>query len=912
MSQKLIRLPQPPLLDFTKLKNSDEVRVIIQNTQHKFATDADPSGTDDIKQPIFGHRVYINNKEFSNSSFGLPFIRFGQGSSPIITYENQTLFTFNIHYHGLNTVGGIDGTSMETVIGPSTLLGPKVTFRFPKITNNQSLLWIHTHNMFVSMELIYGGLLGLLEIVDKPTKWLTEDFEYSDNHLLLTAMDMDLSNTGTQTFANLSMDENRSNFAVINGVSVVNWYSDQTVPFVNTLYHESSKNLVKIDILNCSLNWRVFHIGVCDDNHNIKSFYQIQTDSGLINPIELRMAYIPTGSRIAILVDLNQFKHKSVNVFFYNYDLTEVLGSSPTFPNQPNNRSLTAVVPDQVNLNNPTPYPTPIPDPTQQNPQGLYTALNYPTVNSIGQTSQILENGTIPTPNRKIKIFMKMKYKNKHKHKNLSLEEIFSKIRKTIFGMDNYEKYKSLLKTPNFEYDSKFNYLSFLNPDYYYNLPKFDIPSPQRNIIMFFEQNTNSIQGSNPNGTTEYVDDANRIMADLWNSHELDLNWALEQYNKSPNNYQPPILPSSKFTIYKTNDNYSNTTMISNDTLTIQIFNDNIAYGDTKTIPLTTVTVVFPPSNLINLQEWVNLVNTTFSKTLVDINGESNNLNNLITIDWSFFPYALNFSYQKTTYIKSAIIKTKNNSNYCIRFLGRWPLLQFFGKPLVGNTLNPINETTNQSKKIQMDQTQSICSGCCKQNKSKSMVPIKNYSQYIKCDEFSIFGIRDADIQQFFPFYATTDGEIQLPIACMKRGGELIIQSTQTYIGLYDGFLNDNLKSFSTKLKSTEQWIYTNGDDADAHALHFHLTSGYVSPQSNLNSPGLVSEKRLSNQLLYARDIYQVGPQETIAFNVTWPHYPSNQTSKSPILKGIGGVVHCHFMPHTDANSMIIQYFVEY
>ena len=26
---------------------------------------------------------------------------------------------------------------------------------------------------------------------------------------------------------------------------------------------------------------------------------------------------------------------------------------------------------------------------------------------------------------------------------------------------------------------------------------------------------------------------------------------------------------------------------------------------------------------------------------------------------------------------------------------------------------------------------------------------------------------------------------------------------------------------------------------------------------------------------------------------------------------GIGGVIHCHFLQHNDANSMIIQYFVE-
>lgn len=79
----------------------------------------------------------------------------------------------------------------------------------------------------------------------------------------------------------------------------------------------------------------------------------------------------------------------------------------------------------------------------------------------------------------------------------------------------------------------------------------------------------------------------------------------------------------------------------------------------------------------------------------------------------------------------------------------------------------------------------------------------------------------------------------------MKRDGELIISPDQTYVGLYDGYLNDNLNSFSVKLKSTEVWNYINGDNTDAHSLHFHLTSGFSTPQSPNNSPGLLTCKRV-------------------------------------------------------------------
>jgi hypothetical protein len=62
---------------------------------------------------------------------------------------------------------------------------------------------------------------------------------------------------------------------------------------------------------------------------------------------------------------------------------------------------------------------------------------------------------------------------------------------------------------------------------------------------------------------------------------------------------------------------------------------------------------------------------------------------------------------------------------------------------------------------------------------------------------------------------------------------------------------------------------------------------------------------------LYSRDIYQIGPQQTVGFYLTWPYYPSNAKTSSPNIKGVGGVIHCHFLPHNDTNSMIIQYYVD-
>ena len=166
---KFVRLHQPKLVDFSKISPFDDVRIIITASRHKFATDAAPSGTDEMKEPIFGSKVLINGEAYTESTFGLPFLSFPQGSKPKITYEMATRFTTNIHYHGANVTGDVDGVSSELIFGHSTMLGPVTTVQFPEITNNQTLLWFHSHIMFISIELIAGGIFGVLQITDKIT-----------------------------------------------------------------------------------------------------------------------------------------------------------------------------------------------------------------------------------------------------------------------------------------------------------------------------------------------------------------------------------------------------------------------------------------------------------------------------------------------------------------------------------------------------------------------------------------------------------------------------------------------------------------------------------------------------------------------------------------------------------------------
>ena len=840
------KLNQPKLLDFSKLNITDDVLIIILNTNHKFSSNSKKSGINIEKNPIFGSIVYINNSKFLELDYGLPFMCFKKGSNPKLTFRNKTDFTFNIHYHGLNTPPNVDGVNSIVQFGYSTTFGRDITINFSIITNNQGLFWYHAHNAFISMELIQSGLVGLFIIIDDVTDFL-EYFKYDDNHLMLIANDLDLNENGILTSNNLIVDENRSCFTAINGISGLNWYSNKKDCFVNKLYHNVKRNLIKIDILNGSLNWRVYYLGVSDKHNKIKFFHFIQTDSGLLNPKKVNILPIFVASRVSILIDLNDFDDKKAYLFFYDYDLTEIVdfsyednkffGISPNFDNP-----------------NSTPYPTPIPDKSDLNQQDLNSELSYPILNIIEQKKSELINGELVVKNKNFKIFLKLKYTKDHSPDDLNY--FLKKIRKTVFG-SNYYLYKNQIENNDFELTFP-NYLSFLNKNYFYNLPNITNSIPHRNILLFFESDLNKL--------SEYCNEANRILVDLWNSDELDLAQAIYQYNLSDCDYRPKSLPSSKFRIMKSNEKFSNITMMSNDTLNIYIYNHEIIYGISYTDFLINLQIIFPETDDLNIVEWIDLVNTKFRETTVF----ESSLFDLIELSWSFFPYIYQYLNGEIVTIKTAVIKIINKSNYFFDFKAKWPLLQFFGKSLTGGELDlSIIDNTDIDPLI-----------------------------FIPCDEKKIYGINDVFIQQVFPQYSTNDPDLQLPITCMKRSGQLILSPNSIYKGLFDGFCNDNYNSFTVKKDSTEKWIYNNGDTTDSHPFHFHNTSGYI---ANYNK-----------NLLYSRDIYLIGPQQKIEFYLTWKNYSSLNNSISPFInKNIGYVAHCHFLLHNDSNSMMLQYFID-
>jgi hypothetical protein len=99
------------------------------------------------------------------------------------------------------------------------------------------------------------------------------------------------------------------------------------------------------------------------------------------------------------------------------------------------------------------------------------------------------------------------------------------------------------------------------------------------------------------------------------------------------------------------------------------------------------VTITLPPTEPrvnLNIEQWINLLNNSLITTNINLNGQIISAYNILSFDWSFFPYGINLANGTIKYLKSAVIKTINNSNYFIRILGRWPILQMMGKTLMG------------------------------------------------------------------------------------------------------------------------------------------------------------------------------------------------------------------------------------
>lgn len=977
-------LPIPKLLDLTRHQGNDTGHVTFNYSQHNFSPNdptSSPSGTsyncyDDVVStpptntvfPIFGTSYYVqkacSDKKYDEtiSTYGMPFFKFKRGLPVNIELTNATGFSYNLHWHGLNTFGDIDGAFGGVSFGTGTKYADNLSIKQPPVTNNASLLWVHAHPMFFSSDDMSMGIFGVVDIIDDISEQVDNHFEYGDNYLILAYYDTELNENGTLNKQNNHTDAWRANYGIINGVSTIGWWSN-TAPFVNPMYHHTTKNIVKIAIGNFTTSFRYTYVGVCDKNNEIKKFYYVQTDGGYRNPIKTDMIALAPANRGAILIDLLDFCSNRAYLFFYNFDLTEV------FDMKLNDAGDIICTIQDPSYPNPTPNPTPIPDPnnmpntmsntmpntmpnTMSNNNGDPSPLSWPSISpQIPQVNNVLcPGGSQPKP--KIftkKIFLKISMKHRSKNnKYMDRSCVIEDIRKLVFG-ENYDtaSVQSMLNIPNFEASRPTNYINLLNKNYYYNIPKIhDVPT--RLFALFPDYTTNyydainygnPVYEVNPYGVTEYLNGANRIIVDMWNDHELNLMCAYAQYDLNKNNYKPSVLPTCLFRILSSRDldaeNFLNFNMLANDTLYIDIFDANVnpyyidSTGTTQytSNPLASVCIVFPAIDKpLNISEWTTLVNKLYSQT--HIQGLDICLSSILEYDWTFFPYKVNYMSLPSNsndlnavpnyplipiYLKTVMIKNINKtSKFNIRMSAKWELLNFFGKTIAGMS-GPLGTSMMNTMPYSFTPTTVSCS-------NMNNCAYTNDSMVV-----DMHGNQDQALQNVFTVFADPinpyNNATQVGGSIMVNMSDLVTFSIPArvdptsvsgdnngiYKGFIDGYQNDALMNFSVKLNSSEKWVYHNMDTQDSHPFHLHLTSGFADLTNNNTSKAIIGDSHNGhNQYPYSIDTYGVPSQQHVSWYLKFMNYTSKKGFKQ---KNIGFMYHCHYMSHHDM-MMMGQYYV--
>jgi FtsP/CotA-like multicopper oxidase with cupredoxin domain len=629
-----------PILDLVDNKEKS-ITIIIKKSSHKFSRNASASGNGSVN--IFGSESYNTideqNYNFINMEYTLPIIRIKRNRQYNMNIVNNTEYYFNFHWHGLTVPPENDGALTVLAFGPCT---PSNKFNITgTLVNNSAITLNHPHNMNMSSSFLYGGLFNFINIEDEISAPVDNLFNYNgpnSNFLQLVYQDIDLNPIdGTLNDDKLYSFSWRAKYGAINGTSCINWY-DKDTRFVDKLYYESYKNVVKVTLLNASCSYRNIYLGVCDINFNIKPFYLVQTDQGYRNPTLVNICSFSIVNRNSIMFDLNDFKNNQAYLFLYNYDLTNCpIENNGIKPFLKIYNKIPQIMP--YNIYNPV-----------NRQLKRYLNGKCPDINHIG-TSQCFYSGNLP------------------QNFKMNLQNIIIQIRKIVFG-DNPSIINYANQHPNFELYPNINYLQFLNKKYFRNLPDLTNTPPTRKIIGEYDITT-----SKDNGSTEYISSGqNRFMVDIFNSNEK------EMYNLD----NTSILPTCLFKIIDNPNNYENYEMVVNNKLTVNLYDNNNSILQIINITFHTNAEQLP----YNITEWFNIVNTTFANVIINIQNKSYNyLSDILNYDYEITEYSVpyvNTSIPPEIIHTIKIINTNKTTDLIIELVGPSTLLSFFGKPFMG------------------------------------------------------------------------------------------------------------------------------------------------------------------------------------------------------------------------------------
>jgi FtsP/CotA-like multicopper oxidase with cupredoxin domain len=801
--------PNLPVIDLQKLDPTYQCSVELIKTHHRFSAEATLSGIvgeecccgpvcncgDNCQCNIensfvYGTNCYVKhttNGHLSNqisTTYGIPTIVIKKDHIYNFRYQNSTGQMLNIHYHGMNADSNMDGALTEVMFGEHTKIGP-VWKRGPQyVYNNSGMIINHPHPMFESSAFVYGGMAGVLKIVDDYSKLLDKYFKLGDNELILLSEDYDLYENGKIDCRNLYLDQWVPQFNAINGQITHNWGDENSdSPYIQEMEHKvCCNNIVKLDLINATCSFQNLYYGVCDKNNVLKDFYIIETESGFRLPFKTNNLLINTYNRFSIIFDLNDFEDNEAYVFHFN--------------------------------------------------------LKHPEIGSPDIT-QYLNNTEL------YKKFLTIEFDDDEcTVRNTDIEDVLEVIEKIVLGGSDYEE----------EYLTGANYIEYLNPKYFYNLPLKETKVRNRGFAFFVES------ADTLNGASEYLDVQQRIMADLWTDHAYE-SWKITGNHK--------YLPTIKFKIAKYKYGileYTNYKMMDNHLLNVQIYNP-----ETDEL-LETVVINFPETEPINIVEWKALVDKYLSRAQVRTIPGFSRLSEMLTYSWEdkLFELAYTDGEIDPVKIKTVMVKTVNNTNYKIKLNANWQLLNFFGKPIGAMAMG-------EEYKL----------SCADDMENMDNMNMDN--GHIMAVVGSANGQMDMGENGFFDLEIPPNGEFR---------------------GFVDGSMNDNLYSFTVKKNDVENWIYYNMDSGDSHPFHFHLTSGFAidspltSTEVNPNNSIIESYKYLYD---YSHDVLAIPSQTSLAFALKF----SNFSSFSGKIPKLGMMYHCHYMAHHDMN-MMSQFFVDH
>lgn len=912
----MIQLSIPKLIN---INENDKVHIDINTGLYRFSSNAAQTGKKS-NFPIFNSSISINNQLVNIMSYGLPFIKFKRNSRQNISFSNHTPYYFNIHFHGLNCTAYLDGTSYKAQFGAGTELGVTMNYQF-HVFNNSMLSWMHPHVGMISSQLIYSGLYGIYEIVDDFSEQLDNYFDYEDNYLILVYSDLDLNLDGSVNNWRLNYNNWRGFNGMINGQVCLNWTLGNLWPFyTKSLYHKTSNNLFKISMLNGTPSFRTVYLAVCNKHNKPQPFYFIQTDCGFRNPFKTTILSISPAERVSIIFDLNDFEDGEVIISFYNFDLTYIFS---TFENVYLNNKNKIV--DMFN-------------------QEYNCGLNrIPGVQYFSNTYEL-----------KPFLYIKNTSNNKNNFYGEKLETCLKIIQKIVFGSNfqvlNLNSEKLLNK----------KYFHYLNEKYYYNLPDFK-NAPTRQVIF------NMLSYPNK-GVSDWINMAPKVFSDMWNSYEYE-QWVKTRSDKYLPSCLFIITGQSKYINYKKFECNHLTIEINNlfnnlQTIVIEFPVTNEPLNIKQWIELVNscykkVKLDLPNkkykylSDILDL-DWTDFLlenyylwnnestykNSIFIKTVLMKNQNKSEYKIKLTANYrllQFFGKCIGATLpgRNMIMVKDIPLKKYGIIGNTGQFFGMWGVMILFmlvgmyigmqlaSKISIWLMVGNMKLMMKVGMYIGMYSFMSLDMGFTRITtiflnmimlgiflffifyyKNMSLIPIISgivitILVYLIIYILPMRKRNNANMQKLH----LTQGDKQgFNILLHKNEFPSInIDANSTYTGIVDGYMNDNLMNFSVKKNSTEKWLFTNLDTNNAHPLHFHLTSGYADVDEQNNC---LSNKQF-NHLLYSKDIYSIGIQQTLPFYLKFSNYDSSQGK----IKNLGYFYHCHFMLHHDLN-MMGQYYV--